>query len=421
VLGNAGMLLGGRGANAVLGLAYMAVSGRALGARELGVLVLIHAFAQTVGDLIKFQSWQTVLRYGAGPAAAGERAPFQAVLRFCLRLDLISAVLGLGVGAAGAFLFADRLGWGPGRAPAAALYMGVILVMVSATPTGLMRLFDRFQPLAAQTALVGLVRLVGCLLAAGLHAGLEGFLLAWAAGQVAGFLYLTASTARELKGRGLLDGYLTGPRHPSPEGAWRFSWNANLSAALDVAMSHAATLMVGWVLGPAPAAFWRIGRQVADAIAKPARLLAAALYPELARLREAGERSAMRRLALSTGLAAGGTVGALLLVSALAGPWLLRLVMGEAFASAAAVMTWQVAAVAVGALALPLEPMLMTQGRAGEVVRVQILVGAVFLLVFPSLIRRAGLEAGGAALVAGETALALGWLAAVLRGRRARA
>jgi hypothetical protein len=82
VVTNAGMLLGGRTVNAVLSLAYMAIAARALGVRELGVLVLIQAFAQFLGDVVKFQSWQTIIHYGAQPLERGEthRLPAGAAL-----------------------------------------------------------------------------------------------------------------------------------------------------------------------------------------------------------------------------------------------------------------------------------------------------------------------------------------------------
>ena len=110
VVANAGMLLGGRTVNAVLSLVYMAIAARALGVRELGVLVLIQAFAQFLGEVVKFQSWQTILNYGSRPLAEGRVTEFQRVLRFTLILDLASTVLGIAVGVAGAILLADRLG-----------------------------------------------------------------------------------------------------------------------------------------------------------------------------------------------------------------------------------------------------------------------------------------------------------------------
>src|SRR5688572_32736392 len=120
---NAGMLLGGRTVNAILTLAYMAMAAHALTVAEVGALVLIQAFAQFFGDVVKFQSWQTIIHYGSRPLAEGRKAEVQQVLRFTLALDAVSTVLGVALGAIGAVLFAGVLGWTADDAPAAALYM----------------------------------------------------------------------------------------------------------------------------------------------------------------------------------------------------------------------------------------------------------------------------------------------------------
>lgn len=420
VLRNTGLLLGGRGANAAMGLGALAITARALGAPTMGRLVLIQAFAALVSDVVKFQAWQTILQFGAPALEAGRTRTFQQVVRFGLALDAIGALVGLAVALCGALLWSDRLGWGHDHSAAAAVYMLVVPVMASATPLGLMRLFDRFEVLARQTALVSLVRLVGAALAMALHAGLGGFLLVWAAGQVAAFLYLAAHTWRELHERALTPGFtLRGPMVRDLPGAWRFALTTNLSATLDVALTHAATLAIGALAGPSDAAFWRIGRQVADAVAKPARLLTPALYPELARLRAAGDERGMWRLALRIGAIAAGLGAGLLMVSLLLGPLLLSLVLGEAFAPAAGVMNWQVAALAVGILVLPLEPLLISLGRAGSTAAVQLVVSAAFLSALPWLNRHFGLPGAGAGLLAAEACLGLGFLLVLLH-RRAR-
>ncbi|MET0272973.1 MAG: lipopolysaccharide biosynthesis protein, partial [Phenylobacterium sp.] len=166
---------------------------------------------------------------------------------------------------------------------------------------------------------------------------------------------------------------------------------------------------------PAPAALWRIGRQVADALAKPARLLIPALYPELARLHVSEGEHAMRRLALQVGVVGGGVGTLLLLVTALAGKPLLTLVMGPAFAQAAAIMTWQVAAAVIGIWALPLEPMLVSLGRPGDALKVRLVVSAVLLATLPWVIGSFGLTGAGAALVAAMGALAAGMFAMLQR------
>ncbi|MBI1196698.1 MAG: lipopolysaccharide biosynthesis protein [Phenylobacterium sp.] len=416
VVTNAGMLLGGRAVNAVLGLAYMAIAARALGASTLGVLVLIQAFAQFLGDVVEFQSWQTVLHYGARPLAEGRTRDFQRVLRLSLLLDLGSAVLAVALGVAGAILFADRLGWGAGQAPTAAVYMISIIFMVSATPLGLLRLFDRFDVLARQAALLSAIRVAVGVVALVVSPTLHGFLVAWAAGTAGAWLYLAGSAFGELRRRGLLAGFSwKGPLADGMPGVWRFAWNTNLASTLDVAFTHLVTLIVGGLIGPTQAAFWRIGRQVADAIAKPAKLLTPALYPELARLQAENRQATMWRLARNVGLMAGGFGAVLLAVSAAAGPGLLTLVLGEAFAPAGAIMTWQVAAAVIGVFALPLEPMLISLGKPGASVKVRLAVSIAFLAVLPFLVERFGLIGAGAGLGAAAAALALGMLWFILR------
>lgn len=416
VVANAGLLLGGRTVNAVLGLVAIAIAARALGAAELGVLVLIQAFAQFLGEVAKFQSWQTILHYGARPLAEGRTADFQRVLRFSLVLDLVSTAFGLVVGVLGAFIFAGPLGWGTDDAGPAALYMVSIAFMVSATPLGLLRLFDRFDVLAWQSGLISLFRAVASIVALLMGAGMEGFLLAWAVGTVGSWFYLAGSAYAEVRKRGLAaDFSWRGPLTEGMPGAWRFAWNTNMASALDVAFTHVATLIVGALVGPAQAAFWRVGRQVADALAKPAKLLTPALYPELARLRADDQPHAMWRLARNVGLLAGGIGVVMLTVSALFGPQLLALVMGKAFAPAADVMTWQVGAAVIGIFALPLEPMLISLGKPGAAVRVRLAVGVLFLAGLPFLVQQFGLIGAGAGLAAAAGALALGMLWFILR------
>jgi O-antigen/teichoic acid export membrane protein len=418
VLANAGKLLGGRAVNAVLSLAYTAIAARALGVKGLGVLVMIHAFAQLLGDVVKFQSWQTVLQYGAEPLAQRRLGDLQRVVRFTLMLDLISGVVGIAIGVVGALAFGSKLGWGPEQGPIAAVYALSVMFITAAAPLGILRLLDRFDVLAGQAAVISLVRLVGCGIGYVMHADLAFFLAVWALGTIAGFVMLAWAAWRELDRQGLLQGFRwLGPTRIETPGVWRFAWATNLNATLGVAFTHLVTLMVGALLGPADAALWRIGRQVADAIAKPVRLLIPALYPELVRLRAEKREKIMWRLTGRITLAASGVGLVLLAVSSFAGGPLLRLVMGAGFAAAAGVMTWQVAAAVVNLISLPLEPMVISLGQAGATVRVRVVVAAAYAAALPFLVRNYGVEAAGAALVAASVAIALGMLWLLLKQR----
>jgi O-antigen/teichoic acid export membrane protein len=416
VLANAGTLLGGRTVNAVVGLAYIALTARGLGKELMGVIVLINAFSQFLGEVAKFQSWQTLLQYGAAALLQDDRPRFQQVLRFTVLLDTIGAAVGVTLGVIGALLFGHLLGWPAELSPAAACYALSIAVMDSATSVGLLRLFDRFRFLAAEQAVSSAVRLVGCALAFVNHAPIEAYLAAWAAGTLAAFIYVNGVALWDLNRRQLLKGFtIRGPLSKDLPGVWRFAWATNFSGTIDTAFSQVITLVVGSILGPAQAAMWRVGRQVADGMAKPAKLLVPALYPELAKMRATGGEEAMRKLSRQIGLIGGGVAGLLLLISILFGGPLLTLVMGKPFAAGAGIMNWQVAAAAIGVLAMPLEPMLVSLGKAGLALRVRAVICAVYLIALAPLIRAAGLNGAGAALVGVAAALALGMYWALKR------
>jgi O-antigen/teichoic acid export membrane protein len=419
VLANTGLLLGGRTVNALVSLGYLGASARALGAQDMGLLVLVNAFALTLGEIVKFQSWQTVLQYGAGPLGEGRVEAFQRVVRFSIVLDLLSALGGAALGVAGAFVLGPYLGFHDAVRPAAAIYALSIVFLASATPIGLLRLFNRFDLYAAQAAVGSTVRFAGSLAGLYFKWDLYAFMAVWAAGTVAAFLYIAAMSIREMGRRDLLQGFAwRGPMAVHMPGVWRFAWATNFSSSLDVAFTHVVTLAVGALLGPQPAALWTIGRQVADAIAKPAKLLAPALYPELAKLRVADGEAAMNKLALQVGVVGGVIATALLGVTVVAGKPILGLVMGKSFEAAAGIMTWQVAAAVIDIWALPLEPMLVSWGRAGDALKVRLAVCLGYLPLMPVLVWQFGLTGAGGSIVIASTALGLGMLGMLRAGSR---
>jgi O-antigen/teichoic acid export membrane protein len=219
VLANAGELLSGRVVNAIVGLAYIALTARSLGKELMGVVVLVNAFAQFLGEVAHFQSWQTLITYGTGPALENDRPKFHQVLRLSLLLDLISGVLGVALGVLGSWFFWRELNWPADASRYGALYALSIGVMTSATGVGLLRLFDRFRYLAGQQAVGSFVRMIGCAICALTHAPIQYFLLAWAAGTFVSFFYIAAIAIWDLNKRGLLEGF-RGGRPDQPGLAW---------------------------------------------------------------------------------------------------------------------------------------------------------------------------------------------------------
>ncbi len=421
VLGNASILLGGKAATALLGLATTALAARALGLREFGILTLVYAFTSAVSDIVEFQSWQAVLHYGTRPLQEGRLNLFQRVLSFSLLLDGIGAAAGLCVGFVGVVSFGQQLGWPGSLTPIVLLYTTSVVWMASATATGALRLVDRFDLIAIQDNAQAAVRLIGAAIAFFAGGGLIAFLIVWYVASMLSFACRVYFAWRELHHRGYLEGFRWNARgitHELP-GIWRFCLTTNFNGTLQLAFTHIGTLSSGWFLGPSAAALYRIARQVATAVVKPTRLVMPALYPELARLWAVGNTKALYRLVMQVALSGGALATLLLLVVAFGGRWALRVALGDDFAGAAPVMTWLVGSAAIGIWALPLEPFLISTGRATIAFATRAFVTVLYLPALFLGLKHFGLLGAGYATVAAMTLLLLVQLAVVLRIFRA--
>ncbi|MGQ9367810.1 lipopolysaccharide biosynthesis protein [Azospirillum sp. ST 5-10] len=400
---NVSVLLTGKSLNGVLSLAYTALAARALGLEGLGLLVLVHAYAQAVGELAKFQSWQAVLRYGAMALRQDDTAHLGRIIRATMRLDLLSATVGVVVGGAVAWLAGPWLGWPAELAPLVALYTVSSAFMVGGTSVGVLRLFDRFDLLAFQNTSGSLVRLVGAALLYGVGGGLEAFLAVWfAATLVAGLLQI-ASAWRELRRRGVRVAG-RGPRRPltaDHADFWRFVWSTNLTATIALAPNQFATLGVGFLLGPAAAGLYRIARQLGEALTKPAKLLVPVIYPEFARLSAEEDLASLRRLVLQAVALSAAVSVAVLAVLAAAGEAILVLIAGPPFAAGYPVMLMLGVAASITLWSFPLEPLLMATGRVGPALRTRLASALTHAGLLVVLVWAVGLNGAGLAAIAG--------------------
>jgi hypothetical protein len=61
----------------ICGIAALALTGRGLGVTLLGLVILIHSYAQAAAALTRFQSWQVIVRYGGQILVGGDPRKFR--------------------------------------------------------------------------------------------------------------------------------------------------------------------------------------------------------------------------------------------------------------------------------------------------------------------------------------------------------
>lgn len=403
---NASLLLSGRAANGLFGLATLSLMAHGLGAGNFGLVVLVQTYVQVITGLATFQSWQALIRYGAISLKNDDHASFQNLLKFTTVLDLCGVAVGLLVGVLCAPLVGPYMQWDADVVSYAQGYSLLILFMVTATPTGLLRLFNRFDILTMQASVTPLLRLVGVAIASLLDAPLWAYLLAWFVAGVVGGIALIVLGWREAAKRGHLANMNWSLRGITfgHERIWRFSIISNFHSSLQLVTGHMATFLIGFVGGPTAAGLYKIGKDVATTLTKPAELLNHSIYPEFAKLGSHNGWVEFPRLIVRSGALGGGAGLLLLLICALAGEAFLSLVFGSDFAAASGVLTLLVAAATLTVAGFSMDPALYAMGRPGIPLQVNIV--AVFGVFLPLIFyfgKQYGATGAGMAALASST------------------
>lgn len=394
LLRNLGWLLGSRGLNALLSLVYLGLVTRTLGLEDFGRFTLIVVLSQALAGVVSFQTWQAVVRWGA---IAGEEG---AAAGFALALDLVSMAVGLVVAGIGAAL----LGWWqPGLAGLGGLAFvqcAAALLAIRSTPTGLLRLRDRYDLASLADASQPAVRAAGAGLAAWFGAGLPGFVAAWAAADLAcaASYWLLARRMVHIRRREVNLRAMPA-RHG---GLWRFVWGTNLSRSVAVTGKQVLLLVIGAAAGPTIAGGYRVAAQLGTALVQLGEALSRAIFPELVR----AEDAALALVARVAGFA--GAAGAIAVALAwLLGERAIVALAGPGFAFTSVALVILAAAGAFDLVSASWEALLVARQRAMTALAIRAVPLLLAMAAMPGLVVL-GLDAIAVAVAVASAATALG-------------
>lgn len=415
---NAGALVSAKGLAGVMSLAYLAIAARALGPGDMGALVLAHAYAMTVAGIARFQSWQAVIRFGAPMIANDDRPAFRALARFTMRIDLLSAVIGVALALIAAPFAARAFDWSGDVVRLVYVYAFAVPFLMGATPTGVLRLFDRFKTLGGQMTVMPGVRLAGSLAAWGAGGGVEAFLLVWIVSAFANGASLWALGWRELSVRGLAP-RLWGAGEGAHDARWfPFMVKTNAASTLDLMNESVPVLLVGGIAGGAAAGFFQLAQNVTNLLAHPTNMLNHATFPELARVENEKGRAAMVSVAAKSALLAAAAAAPFIFLFVLFREQIATLVGGKAFAPAAAIIAGMALYQLIRIPTVVFDSAAVARGKAGYALAAQVLGALALVAGMTLLLPPLGVAAAAIALAMGRAAmLALLVPALLIRGR----
>lgn len=402
---NARTLVSAKAVGGVLSLAYLAIAARSLGPEQLGVLILVHAYAVVVAGIAGFQSWQAIIRFGAPMQQGDDRQALKSLIRFAIRIDIISAAVAFLIAVVGAPYAARFMGWSDDVVRLVYVYSLVIPFLIAATPTGLLRLFDDFKILSLQQIVMPAIRFVGAvgLWAAG--ADVNAFILLWILSALMSGASLWFFGLRALHKRDLTPNVFGKTAvKASPE--WLpFMVKTNLSSSIEMSHTELPVLIVGAVLGPVAAGFLRIATNLSNLIAHPANMLNWAIFPELSKVETTSGRGAMLRVVARSVVTAVGVAAPIVILFAIFRRDLAVIVGGEAFLPAAPIIALMAAAQLFRLVGIGLDSAVLARGRPGWALGGQAAAALTHLLLLYGLMSVIGVVAAPIAFMAGWLAL----------------
>lgn len=386
IIRNLGWLLASRGVNAALSVVYLAIATRILGLEGFGQFSLIVVLAQAVAGIASFNSWQAVVRWGL------EEGEVKTATGFAFALDLAS-IAGGAVLATIVVWFAFI--WMPLpldlRWPALLLCLATVCAIRS-TPTGVLRLYQRYDLATKADAVLPVVRVIGAIIAALIQPDVMGLIVAWGLAE----LCCTAAFWKYASGQLMInrtDISLTAlpSRHP---GVWSFMLGTSLSRTLAVFSKQGALILVGVFGGASLAGGYRVASQLGQALVQLGEALSRAIYPEFVRTKDTATllSGKITMLCLTTGAVA-------VSASLWGGTWAISALAGPQFTFAHPAMVILSLAGAFELLAVNWETLIVARQRALMPFILRVIPLGLCLALLPSFISRWGLEGAAFAVL----------------------
>jgi len=390
---NALHLGAGNGTSVVIGMITLGLMARYLGPRALGILAMIEAYGTLCDQILRLETWQSIVKYGATALEQKDGRRFALLVKFGAAIDLVCAAITGTVALLAIPLVARLMGWDQQTVEMAQFYMIAVYFAVSSTPMGVLRLFDRFAQFAWLDPAIAAARLVGTLLIIETGGTIWAFLAMSIGLQILQRLSLTFMAWRTLDQNGF-GRFWQAPLRGTPAqfpGFWSFTLSANAAVLLRKATQELDILVVGSLAGSYQAGIYQIVRKLTLAIDRAGGMLQQVAFPDLARLwtrRDLGQFSRVVRNveAMTMAFAAVAMLALVImghhLISALAGP---------AFAEAYVPLLVQSLASMLFLAGSTLRPALMCMDCQLQLLRIMVFATVLFCLVLFSSVAAFGL------------------------------
>ncbi len=414
---NISYLLSGNIIAAGLGLVTLALTARTLGPELLGVLALIEAYTRIVGRIVRLETWQALIRYGAdileqdGASEQENSSALASLMKFGAMIDVVGCLLAGAIAVSGAFLAANLMGWSQDTQLMIAVYAVTLVFQLTSTPTAILRLFDRFQVFAWQAVAIATFRFVGVVIAAFFDAGIWAFVLIFTGTQLVAPAILIVQARLELRRRGcggILAASLKGVTARF-QGIWGFMWSTSLSLIARKSTTELDLILVGALIDSTAAGLYHVAKRFGESFMKVGAPIQQVVYPDLAKLWARGDQAGFRLALLRISTLIGGACTLVLLVMWTQIDLILTLTVGTKFADSGTLVMLQMTAMTLFMCGIAFRPAMFSLHLQNRLLQIVVTMTVLFFIILLATLPWLGTLAPGVAHIIFNA----GWLASV--------
>jgi O-antigen/teichoic acid export membrane protein len=398
---NIGHLLSGNAFSTILALVSLSMAMRVLGPAQYGILALVVSYGRLIDRVVRFESWQPLIKYAAGLGPNPQPAALSQLYGFGLRLDSAACLVSFVTSIVLALLAGPLFGVGPQSFVLVLIYSIALLTNITGMPTAVLRMAGRFKMIAYAQAAGNGVRVILALIGLIYHFGLVYFCAVWAGCQVFGTFVMMACAIVELRRRkvpNIVTASCRGVTKNFP-GIFQFAWSSNLSMTIRSSANDLDVLIVGWLSDPVSAGLYYFAKRFAKAVQQMNVQVQAVMYPDVARLWVEQAYSKFLRATAQIQLLLGSGFVAVLIGTLLFGKTVIRLGPGPSYYGALPMLLIQIVAVGITTHSSPSRTALLAMGLQQAVLKVVLVATLIFQLLLFLLVPILGGEGANIAHV----------------------
>ena len=370
------------GTIAVTGLMALStiIAARALGPEMYGVLALVITMGRICERLIRFESWQPLIRFASQPDTEADPVHMGRLFVLGLMLDLAcAAAAALALVLAG-YLLLPLIGLDHSQYYLLLIFAPAIAFNIRGVPTAALRLAGHFRTLAYFQSLSAVLRLALAGVAWAWGAGLAEFLAIWTVAQLVDTAIFAWLARRSLKTIGvhLVFDSSPGELKRAFPGFMGFAWSTNASSTLRTLTQEADVLLVGALTGTAGAGLYHLAKRLAKMAQQVGQHIQSVLYPDFARLWAKDEVRMFGMIVIKVQCFLAAFAILALGVTWFFGEPLIALLLGEDYAGLLALVFTQVIAVALILHASTPRSAMLAMNHPGTVLMIALVSTALF-------------------------------------------